>query len=80
MTLVQLRKKLHGFIDAAEEKKLKALYVIVEDDIASGSLLTAEQKAELDKRLDEYLKNTGTNYSWDEAVKKIRKPQPERKV
>jgi putative addiction module component (TIGR02574 family) len=73
MTNVQMRNKLHRFIDSAEEKKLKAIYVMVEDDIEAPSLLTDDQKAELDKRLKEYHQGKGKNYTWSEAVKKIRK-------
>ena len=33
MTIVQLREKMHRVIDTAEDKKLKALYAIVEEGI-----------------------------------------------
>jgi hypothetical protein len=72
MTSVQLRKKLHQFIDRAEEKKLKAIYTMVEDDIEVESLLTKEQMAELDSRLEEYYKGTGKNFSLPKALKKVR--------
>jgi hypothetical protein len=73
MTNIQLRQKLHQFIDVAEEKKLKAIYVMVEEDIEIHSLLTDKQKAELDERLEDYLQKKGKNYGWKEAVTKIRK-------
>jgi putative addiction module component (TIGR02574 family) len=73
MTSTQLRKKLHRFIDSAEEKKLKAIYVMVEDEIEVQSLLSDKQKAELDKRYEEYLQGKGKNYTWEEAKMKIKK-------
>jgi putative addiction module component (TIGR02574 family) len=73
MTNFQLRQKLHRFIDTAEEKKLKAIYTMVESDIEGQSLLTDEQKSELDKRLDEYMQGKGKNYSLKSAMNRIRK-------
>lgn len=52
---VILREKLHHFIDSVEEKKLKAMYVIFEDEIEEQEdIYTDEFKAELDKRYNEY--------------------------
>jgi putative addiction module component (TIGR02574 family) len=73
MTNFQLRQKLHRFIDTAEEKKLKTIYTMVESDIEGQSLLTDEQKSELDKRLDEYMQGKGKNYSLKSAMNRIRK-------
>ena len=67
MNSIQLRKKLHSYIDTAEEKKLKAIYTMVEDEIETPSHLTATQKKELDKRLVEYQEEKGKSYSWQEA-------------
>ena len=71
MTSIQLRKKLHSYIDTAEEKKLKAIYTMVEDEIETPSLLTPEQKKELDKRLVEYQQGKTKLYSWKEAKEMI---------
>ncbi|MEP7170156.1 MAG: addiction module protein [Bacteroidota bacterium] len=73
MTNIQLRQKLHRFIDTAEEKKLKAIYTIVESDIEQKSLLTDEQKSEIDQRLEEYMQGKGKNYSLKSAMNRIRK-------
>jgi putative addiction module component (TIGR02574 family) len=73
MTNIQLRQKLHHFIDNAEEKKLKAIYTMVESDIEQKSLLSDEQKSELDRRLEEYMQGKGKSYSLKSAMSRIRK-------
>lgn len=72
MTAQTLRHKLHSYIDKAEQKKLKVIYSIIENEMESTSILTAEQKSELDKRLEEYMLGKGKNYSWSSALKKIK--------
>ncbi len=79
MTIITLREKLHRYIDAAEQKKLKAIYTMVENDMEEASMLTAEQKRELDLRMEEYLNGKGKSLDWDAAIGKIkanRKKQP----
>ncbi len=71
MTASQLRKKLHIYIDNAKEKKLKAIYTMVESEIEAPSLLTTAQKKELDKRLIEYRLGEGKTYTWKEAKEAI---------
>ncbi len=73
MNALQLRKKLHSYIDTAAEKKLQAIYTMVEDDIEATSLLTLEQKKELDKRMVEYKQGKGKTYTWNEAKEIIYK-------
>ena len=72
MTQVQLRSKLHQFIDSADEKKLHAIYKIVNNEMENKSLMSDEQKAELDFRLNEYIKGKGKNYTLNTALKRIR--------
>ena len=73
MTTSAIKLKLHNYIENAEQKKLKAIYTMLESEIeTSTSLLTSTQKKELDFRLDEYMKGKSKSYSWDEVVKKIK--------
>jgi Putative addiction module component len=72
MTAVALRNKLHTFIDSVEQKKLKAIYTLLESEIEDSSLLSESQKHELDKRMAEYQNGKGENFSWQSAVKKIK--------
>ena len=50
MSSAQIRQRLHDYIDIVEDKKLKAIYTLLQDDINDGYQLTEEQKAELDRR------------------------------
>lgn len=68
MRTTQIRQQLHNYIDAVEDKKLKAIYTLLEDDITVNSLLTEEQKAELDKRMAEHENGIGRTYTWEETL------------
>jgi hypothetical protein len=76
MGATALRNKLHQFIDNAEDKKIKAIYTIFEEDIAeineAEEEYTAEFKAELDRRYEDYKKD-GKTISRHEADKRIKK-------
>ena len=72
MTTVALRQKLHQFIDTIEEKKIKAIYTLFENEIEQSEVVyTDEFKAELDRRV-EYYKNGGKMVSPTEMNKRIR--------
>jgi hypothetical protein len=79
MTATKLRQRLHEFIDVAAEKKLKAIYTLLESDFFDEGSLSAEQKATLDNRMIEYQKGTGESYSWDETVALARQELKNRK-
>jgi putative addiction module component (TIGR02574 family) len=68
MRTIQIRQQLHDYIDAVEEKKLKAIYTLLEDDISANSMLTDEQKMELDKRMADHEKGIGRTYTWEETI------------
>jgi DNA-binding protein Fis len=58
MTTVAIRKKLTDYLKVADEKKVKAIYALVADEIDQPMLeYTDELKAELDNRLNEYKKS-----------------------
>ena len=66
-----IRQKLHQFIETAEEKKVKAIYALFEDEIAQDELeYTDEFKAELDRRFA-YYKNGGKMITAKDADKLI---------
>ncbi len=68
MTTLSIRQKLHEFIDAVEEKKVKAIYTIFEDEIIHGERISIEQyNKEIDEAMEEVKK--GEVYSHDEVVK-----------
>jgi hypothetical protein len=68
MRTAQIRQQLHEYIDSAEDKKLKAIYTLVENDIADEFIFTAEQKEELDRRYDDYQNGIGKTYNREEVV------------
>ncbi len=73
MTTVAMRKKLHDYLDTAADKKIKAIYTMVEDELAEKKEdYTDEFKAELDRRYEEYLKD-GKTISRAEVNEQIKK-------
>jgi hypothetical protein len=72
MNALTLRKKLHNYIDSIELEKLEAIYTVLKNEIEVDSLLTLEQKKELDSRLEEYMNEKGKNYSWNEVLNIIK--------
>jgi len=73
MTTIAIRKKLATFMQVADDKKVKAVYALLEDDIEQEeSGYTDEFKAELDKRIA-YYKNGGKMVNALEANKQIKK-------
>jgi len=79
MRTAQIRQQLHEYIETAEDKKLKAIYTLVENDIADEFELTAEQKKELDRRYDDYMNGVGETYTWEETVAMAEQALAERK-
>lgn len=69
MTTVSIRKKLSDYLKVADDKKIKAIYALVEDDIEQPQLeYTEGLKAELNKRFNTYKK--GGKMISGESVKK----------
>ena len=71
MTTIALREKLHKFIDSIEEKKIKAIYTLFENEIEQEVEYSDEFKAELDKKL-EYYKSGGKTVSPSEMKKRLK--------
>jgi putative addiction module component (TIGR02574 family) len=68
MRTTQIRQHLHDYIDTAEDKKLKAIYTLLENEITDDNQLSQAQKDELDKRYSDYKKGTGKTFTWDETI------------
>ena len=73
MKAINIREKLHKFIDTIEDKKAEANYTLFEDEIEENDWeYTDEFRAELDRRY-EYYKSGGKMISAAEAEEQISK-------
>ena len=72
MKATVIRQRLHQFIEKVEEKKVKAIYTLFEDEITQDEWeYTDKFKKELDRRYD-YYKNGGKVISATQADKQIK--------
>ncbi|MEQ1677478.1 MAG: hypothetical protein ABL876_12295 [Chitinophagaceae bacterium] len=74
MTTLVLRKKLRHYIDGADDKKLKAIYTILEKEIETEEVIWDDQFIkELKRRSGEMKTGHAKTYSWNEMEKAARK-------
>ena len=76
MTAITLRKKVHEIVDVADTDVLEVVYSILKlrkENSSSDSLLTKEQKTELDKTLAEHKSGKLKYYTLSEAKKIVYK-------
>ena len=73
MKTIEIRQKLHHYIDTAEEKKIKAIFMMVEDEIEETFEHWQEEDFlnELKEREANYLKGTKT-YSIEQAASRAK--------
>ena len=68
---IVLRDKLHQFIDTVDEKKVKAMYVMFEEEIETKTAtqfeLTAKEIEALDIQRKNYLAGKSKTYNWEEV-------------
>jgi predicted DNA-binding protein len=70
MTTAVIRRKLVNYLQTADDKKVKAIYTMVEEDINAGindvddAFLT-----ELQTRSQQIADGTAKTYSWEETKK-----------
>ncbi len=65
-----LRDKLHQYIEVADEQKLQAIYVLLEDEIDWH--YNSEEINMFHLRRDNHLKGTSRSYTVEESLKDIR--------
>ena len=71
MSIENIRQQLHNYLEIADDKKLNAIYTMVEDEIKEADVeYTPEFKAELDSRVDYHL-NGGKMISPAEMNKRL---------
>ena len=72
MTTAAIRQKLYEYIRTADDKKVKAIFTIVEDDIKDFDWKNDEAfLTELDKRSHEYKTGKVNGVPWREVREKI---------
>lgn len=74
MTTTSIRQKLHSYLEVADDKKIKAMYIMLEDDIEKFSFeYSDELKNELDKRLEDLKSGKSKTISAEDSKKRIDK-------
>ena len=69
-----MRQKLHSYLEVANDKKIAAMYTIVEEAIADASIeYTDEFKAELDRRTAAHNDGSEKSFTAAESKKRIQK-------
>ena len=74
MTTTAIRKKVHQYVDDAEDKVLEAIYSMLKIYVDEGeeSLMSREQKNEMDKRSKLYRQGKLKTATWEEVKKRTR--------
>ena len=70
---IQLRKKIHDFIDPADDKMLQIFNAIISNENSDENGLTKEHREILDKRLEEHQYNPESGKPWTEVVNELKK-------
>ena len=70
MKTSELKEKLHNYIETAQEKKLKAIYTMVEEEIDQTNDYWEDEEfvAELHRREKAYLDGTAKTYTFHETM------------
>lgn len=66
----QIREELHEFINRADERILNLMYGMMKAD-KEKEILTADQQADLDKRIARHKSGESKSFNWSEAREKI---------
>jgi putative addiction module component (TIGR02574 family) len=72
-TTIEIRKRIHEYIDHADERMLRIFNAIITTEETEEDGLSAEYKAILDLRLQEHRKNPTTGKSWEEVKQELKK-------
>lgn len=74
MTTTAIRKKVHQYVDEAEEKVLEVIYSMLKIYVDEGeeSMMSKEQKKEIDKRSKLYSQGKLKASSWEEVKNRTR--------
>ena len=74
MSTIAIRQKLHSYLEVADDKKVKAMYVMMEEDIEESAVeYTDEFKKELDRRYADYKSGKAKMITAAESKRRIQK-------
>lgn len=74
MDTATIRQQLHNYLEVADDKKINALYTIIEKEIQDTEFEFPESlKKELDKRHAEYKNGTAKMVTASQSKKRIEK-------
>ena len=74
MTVATMKMKLSDYLAEADDRKIKALYTLLENDIQDTTIsrFTPEQLQLLEHEHHMHVNGETSSYSWDEAKDLIR--------
>lgn len=74
MSTGSIRQKLHSYLEVADDKKVKVMYIMLEENIKGSSVeYTEELKEELDKRYADYKNGKAKIITSSESKSRIEK-------
>ena len=74
MNTAAIRQKLHSYLEVADDKKVKAIYAIMENEIEESSVEYSDDfKAELDRRYAEYKSGKSKIVTAQESKRRIQR-------
>ena len=74
MTTNAIRQKLHSYLEVADDKKVKAMYVMMEGDIEESAVEYSDEfKKELDTRYADYKSGKAKMITAAESKRRIQK-------
>jgi hypothetical protein len=79
MTIADVRKKLHDYIEQADDERLKVFYALFENDINTESAIDEGLVKELDKRWESYSSGKSKTYTLEESKEQIKKHRANKK-
>ncbi len=81
MDTVDIRQKLHHYIETAQDKKVKAIFAMVEDEIEETYNYWDDETfvSELQRREKAYLEGVAKTYSLEQTVARARQAAGKRK-
>lgn len=72
MTSEAIRQQLHQYIDTSDDKKVEALYTLLQSDIAPRYDIPEDELNLLHERAEKYLKGDTKTYTVEESHNMIR--------